>query len=656
MLPKNVLYYGKEEPLPERTALRAGPLSLLYEAGDLRYIKLGEREILRRVYVAVRDRNWGTILPRLSNVQMEIGQDAFNLSYDVENRQGDIDFFWHGTITGDAQGKITFTMEGQARSTFLRNRLGFCILHPVECAGASSRIEHVDGRVEESRFPQYIAPQLVIDGTIKPVAPFEEMAAVSHQVAPGLWAEVRFEGDIFEMEDQRNWTDASYKTYCTPLRLPFPVEVRAGTKISQSVTLTLIGNIPEAPAETAGVGVTFAVEPAAAQPLPRIGLGAASHGQPLSQQELERLKALNLAHLRVDLRLSQPGYEAVLERTWAEAKMLNVPLEVALHLSDEAEAELKTLLGLLERVKPAVWAWLIFHHKEVTTPEKWINLARDDLAGYDPAAKIGGGTHVFFTELNRSRPPVQALDLVAYSINPQVHAFDNASLVETLEAQAATVESARQIAGDRPLAISPVTLKMRFNPVATGPEPAPPPGQLPPQVDVRQMSLFGAGWTVGSLKYLAESGVASITYYETSGWRGVMEQAAGSPLPEQFRSLPGSVFPLYHVLADVAEFGGGEIIPTRSNNTLAVNGLALVKAGRQRVILANLTEAPQPVVVQNLAERVDLRRLDETNVEQAMQSPEAFRAEAGEVITTSEGNLELELPPYGLARIDSMRD
>lgn len=29
-----------------------------------------------------------------------------------------------------------------------------------------------------------------------------------------------FEGDVFEMEDQRNWTDASYKTYCTPWGCP----------------------------------------------------------------------------------------------------------------------------------------------------------------------------------------------------------------------------------------------------------------------------------------------------------------------------------------------------------------------------------------------------------------------------------------------------
>ena len=36
------------------------------------------------------------------------------------------------------------------------------------------------------------------------------------------------EGDTFEMEDQRNWTDASYKTYVRPLALPWPYTLRAG--------------------------------------------------------------------------------------------------------------------------------------------------------------------------------------------------------------------------------------------------------------------------------------------------------------------------------------------------------------------------------------------------------------------------------------------
>ena len=77
--------------------------------------------------------------------------------------------------------------------------------------------------------------------------------------------------------------------------------------------------------------------------------------------------------------------------------------------------------------------------------------------------------------------------------------------------------------------VSPVTLKPRFNANATEPEAVNTPRELPVSVDPRQMSLFAAAWTLGSIKYLAESGASSVTYYETTGWRGVMETEAGSP-------------------------------------------------------------------------------------------------------------------------------
>src|SRR5262245_24827622 len=277
-LPKAVRYYGKEDPLPPQVPLRAGPLSLFYENGDLRYVKWGNREIVRRLYVATRDRNWGTVPSRLSSVRTEIRDDSFHITYDVENKQGPIDFVWKGEITGDAGGTITFTMDGVARSTFLRNRIGFCVLHPSrECPGARCKVEQTDGTVVEGTFPRFIAPQ----------APFKEIKSIAHEVAPGTWAELRFAGDIFEMEDQRNWVDASYKTFCTPLRLPFPVEVEKGAKISQAVTLRLQRKGPAADNRKPDGALTIEIQPDAITPVPKIGLGVASHGQPLTKKEQE---------------------------------------------------------------------------------------------------------------------------------------------------------------------------------------------------------------------------------------------------------------------------------------------------------------------------------------------------------------------------------
>lgn len=66
----NRLLYGSEAPLPERIPLRAGPLSLVFEAGDLRYLSLGSHEAIRRVYGAVRDRDWGTVPGLTTNLAL----------------------------------------------------------------------------------------------------------------------------------------------------------------------------------------------------------------------------------------------------------------------------------------------------------------------------------------------------------------------------------------------------------------------------------------------------------------------------------------------------------------------------------------------------------------------------------------------------------
>ncbi|HLG79118.1 MAG TPA: hypothetical protein VKX46_22080, partial [Ktedonobacteraceae bacterium] len=154
MLSGTILYYGTETPLPEQQQLRAGPLTAIYEQGELRTIRLEDQEIVRRLYVAVRDRNWGTIPAQLSNVTLEQGDDWFRITYLATHRQDEINFSWQGTISGNAQGTITFEMDGQAHSTFWRNRIGFCILHPIrECAGKACTIEQSDGTTLHSQFP-----------------------------------------------------------------------------------------------------------------------------------------------------------------------------------------------------------------------------------------------------------------------------------------------------------------------------------------------------------------------------------------------------------------------------------------------------------------------------------------------------------------------
>jgi D-apionolactonase len=646
-MPSKAIFYDGSGAGPARSLqLRAGPLAMFFEPDQvfLRHIRLDDREVLRGIYVAVRDRNWNTVTPRITDLLEEIGERSFRLSWQAECRQGAVAFTWQGQLTGDETGRVRYSMDGKASSTFLRNRIGFCVLHPIrECAGQRCLFKRVDGPPEEGVFPYYISPH----------QPFTDLRSIHHEVRTGVTARVFFEGDIFETEDQRNWTDASYKTYCTPLRLPFPVEVEKGDVVSQSVVLALSGVIGRSrPKQTKPPRIEFDAD--GFSPVPKLGLGMASHGQDLEPVEVNRLKQLKLDHLRLDLRLYEQGYPDLLRRAAAEARRLETSLQIALFLSERGWQELKQLMKKLPKVKPPVVSWLIFHRDQKCTDRQWIEAAKAELREFAHGIPVGGGTNAYFAELNRGHPAVDAQEFTSYSINPQVHTFDNLSLVETLEAQAYTLESALKMTNGRPVIVSPVTLKPRFNPNATGPAETPGPGELPEEVDPRQMSLFGAGWTLGSLKSLSEGGARSLTFYETTGWRGIMETSAGSPLQDRFASIPGAVFPLYHVLADFQEYQRGDIIRVVSSDPLKVEGLALRKGGRWALLVANLTreESQVELAIRAAGRPLQVRILDEDSIEAAVTSPESFRAFPGETVDTDGKKLSMVLKPYAYARLE----
>ena len=117
MVAKSVMYYGSEKPLARPVALKAGPLTMTFEpeTAVLRHVRLGDFEVVRAIYAAIRDENWSTVLPQLSNLQAQVEKDSFTLSFEVCCQKGHIDYSWRGTITGDADGRITYTFDGEAK-------------------------------------------------------------------------------------------------------------------------------------------------------------------------------------------------------------------------------------------------------------------------------------------------------------------------------------------------------------------------------------------------------------------------------------------------------------------------------------------------------------------------------------------------------------
>jgi D-apionolactonase len=652
-LPERVCWYGRDEAPPGRIELRAGPLSAVFEDGDLRYIRAGDVELVRRVYVALRDVNWNTVRGERTNEHLEVGTDSFRIEYDSRHRQRGIDFEWHCAIAGASDGTITIEMAGRALAAFRFWRAGFCVLHPTtDCAGRPYRAETPAGTIA-GRLPGLIEPQAVVDGVEQPLFPACSRLDLEH--ASGFDVSCSFEGDLFEMEDQRNWTDASFKTYCTPL-VTGVQEASPGMPFHQRVTIRARRAGPEvtAPLTVAAPGLTtptLVIGRPLGRPMPALGVAVASHGEEMSARETELIGALGLDHLRVELRLYEAGWEAHLDRAARQGRAMGAPLEIAAFVTDRADAELRALGTRLDGIRVA--RVLVLHEPRAaweTTEGRWVRLARAILGPVLPGAAFGAGTNGNFGELLRMPPDLDAIDFAAYTINPQVHAVDEATLVENLAAQADTVVTARSFCRDRDVVVSRVTMKPPFNQAATEPEPPPAPGTLPSSVDPRQMSLFAAAWTVGSLRNLAEAGAASITYYETTGWAGLMETLQGTSAPDRFHSTPGMVFPVYHVFADIADRRHGELVACRPSDALAVEGLCLRGPSSLSALVANLGSDRAAIAVEGLPRGEASIRHVTCDEADARLDPASVRRR-DEPLDVSGGRAVVTLGPYGVARI-----
>ena len=566
------------------TILRAGPLTLTYLDGEIRDIRLGRYEVVRRVYLVFQDRNWTARPWLVGNESIQDNGDSFTATFDARGTFDAAGFAWTGSLTGDADGVVTFDVEGTAGSDFERNRLGLCVLHPVdETAGRTCLVESTAGEIVESTFPDDISP----------TQPFLDVRAITHEVSPGAWASVRMIGETFETEDHRNWSDASFKTYATPISLPFPALVRAGSTLEQSVILAVdIGELVVEPPPTQVI-ITVDTD-AAAKPLPRLGLQVASDGAGLTDSEIARLRTLHLDHVRVDVHAVDPGAGERLSDAAAQARAIGSRLVVALFAT--GAEEIRTVVERATEFTDVIECWLVFDPGQKVTGAERIAEAR---AALGPAVRIGGGTNLYFTEVNREPPDLSGLDVVSFSLNPQVHASDSTTLVQNLAAQGMIAAQAPRLCGTASIHVGPITLRPRFNPNATAPELDVSSTELPSSVDRRQAMPFGALWTVISLKYLAEAGtVDAITYFETTGWRGVMERAEGSPQPDDFPSTAGEPFPVLEALAALVGFT--HVRPCRSNLPQQVDALLLERGGDQRLLVANFTDRPQDVRVEGL--------------------------------------------------------
>ncbi len=599
----------------DQIQLFAGPVAVVFRDGEIRSISINGQEVVNRIYFALRGENWQNVQSTVAELTVEKSDDSFQVRYKSEYG-GNPPFFVSDTcIQGFPDGDLLYQMEGTAVHAFRRNRIGICVLHPISAAADQVIITHPDGTLTKGEFPR----------TISPHQPFKDIAAIDQACADGLRITFRFSGDIFEMEDQRNWSDGSLKTYSTPLELPFPVEVPAGTHLAQSIRLSFSGRqLKSGCVSTMTSRTRFVRKPCVLAlddagrsfRFPRLGLDYGTD-QPPGNQELDKIALLRLSFLRVELCLSNDDYPKRLQEATGVCKALAVPMALAVRLGDSVDRQLADLFGHLDSALPDVCSLLVLSEGFPTTSAGHLRAARSHLTRYRRQIPLGAGTRAYFAELNRFPPELDLLDFVSYPVNPQVHATDELSIVETLAGQRATVESALVLSGAKPVHVGPVTLRPQWNPAATSPQESPGGRELPEEVDPRQRLPFAAAWTLGSFKALSVAGAQSVTYYQTVGWKGVMESLEGSPNPELFPSHPAELFPVHAVLRALGEIREGRMFNITSEDPLAVDAFKVQDGARTCVFIANLMPTEARVVLSGISSSGDLRALAGTGRREA---------------------------------------
>ncbi len=529
-----------DHPAPyEAVSLGRLALRLDRNGAFAREISLRGEELFRGIGFVVRDANWGTpVLTGEATLSRQNDRATVTSGGGLDVAGGDLTWSTEWSIT---EGGLEAKGRASSVTGFETNRTGFVILHSLGATrGRPVKVFHPGGGIEETTFPDLVSPH----------QPFFDIEALEYTTTAGNRLRLSFSGEVFEIEDQRNWTDASYKTYCRPLRLPYPYRIEPATVIEQSVRLEILATAPAGsrPRRTAPWIERTAVLPMLGTSLPPGAFDA---------RQVAALDTLKLGFTAIEVDLSdEDGLAAASERIAAAPG----PLRIDIRKSGEKEtlAAIRALAPLL--ANKATLGLSLWDAEDAT-----IAAVRTVASNI----RIGGGVGAFFTELNRlSHWP--AADYLTWTSNPTVHGSSDDTIGETTEPLADIIRTARARSSSARFQIGPMTLGLRYNPNSTTPEGR----RLASPPDPRQSELITAAWAVGTIAGFLDPAVETLAFFEPTGPKGLVSE-------------DGSLSPAAHVLLRLSPYAGCKVSVMRWPDSPRAVGLLIEASGGSMLCFAH---------------------------------------------------------------------
>lgn len=520
--------------------IREGELTAIVDDNGafLREIAIGDEELFRGIGFVVRDSDWGTpALPATAIHSGAAGKLHVSSAGELQISAGDLSWSIDWTIRED---HIEARAEWSSRSGFVTNRIGFVILHSLAATrGRLVRVTHPGGGSETTRFPQLVSPG----------QPFFDIAAMHYESLGGRRLSLTFSGETFEIEDQRNWTDASYKTYSRPLRLPFPYRVEPGESARQTVRLEILPRT--ARSQPARLGPPIVGE---AHSLALIGTSIPPG--PLAREVGPSLERLGLSCKAIELDLCDSA--ALMD---FGDKLRALPSRTRVDIRPAAREAVLAAIGALGSsvIKKTCLGVTLWGADDALIAE-----ARAMLDG----VPVGAGSPASFTELNRSNPPPLSADYLCWPANPTVHGVTDDTIGETTETSDDILATVQAKSPNHPLHIGPLTLGRRFNPVATNPE-----GRVGAPPDPRQGGTIAAAWAVATLAGFHSAALRAVAIFEPCGAKGLVSQT-------------GEFTATAHILQRLAAFSETPTRALRWAHAPRARGLLIEASGARHLCIA----------------------------------------------------------------------
>ena len=472
---------------PDTTRVEHGDFTFDLARAAVRNVRYKNVQIIDLLYTAIRPWDWSTLDPDQHSEDIKVTGDICVITI-KDSFAGSLDAQSEITISKDNKFTVAYELRGLAEYSV--NRWGICFcLNSADWMGST-----VKSQGNEYQLPAAISPQRVVDGVTQGLFPAanEMLFAATDQRS----IKVVSTGKVLEAEDQRNWTDNTYKIYSGSLSEPRPFVASAGSLWQQSVTFEI-----SPPNKQVPDGSKIVVNEI--DSLPSIGLQ-------FNTDSLLPLDALNNALFLLDIDHVRINEESLTAQKINTVSTNGLIVEAAL-LSSHSGDKLHRDIEHLNKQIPAGSRILIQREgREI--------VEIGDLPKNQSLSSFIPGTDAYLVDLHRNK--YQFGESISYSMVPTVHSSDVETIFKTLYTQRESIQFAQEFLAQQVL-VSPITFSTRGNP-ETGHARDQRINFANPEMALRIRTIEGAAWTLGSIFALASAGAYSGTWHELFGEFGII--------------------------------------------------------------------------------------------------------------------------------------